>query len=49
LKSAGLTLDVKTANAHIGRWLDEVAHQRIHGTTGEQPVKQRAKLTRNPG
>lgn len=39
LKSAGLKLDVQTANAHIGRWLSEVAHQRIHGTTGEQPAK----------
>lgn len=39
LKSTGLALDVRTANAHIGRWLDEVAHQRIHGTTGEQPAK----------
>lgn len=39
LKSAGLTLDVATANAHIGRWLDEVAHQRCHGTTGEAPAK----------
>jgi transposase len=38
LKSAGLTLDVDTANAHIGQWLDEVAHQRIHGTTGVQPA-----------
>ncbi|SOQ16341.1 ISPsy4, transposase [Pseudomonas syringae pv. persicae] len=38
LKSAGLTLDVVTANAHIGQWLDEVAHQRIHGTTGVQPA-----------
>ncbi|MCO2498721.1 IS21 family transposase, partial [Pseudomonas aeruginosa] len=38
LKSAGLPLDVDTANAHIGRWLDEVAHQRIHGTTGIKPV-----------
>lgn len=27
-----------TANAHIGRWLEEVAHQRIHGTTGEKPA-----------
>src|ERR1700737_1499257 len=34
LKTAGLVLDVLTANAHIGRWLDEVAHVRIHGTTG---------------
>lgn len=39
LKSAGLILDVSTANAHIGRWLDEVAHPRVHGTTGESPAK----------
>lgn len=38
LKSAGLILDVETANAHVGRWLAEVARQRVHGTTGEQPV-----------
>lgn len=37
LKSAGLLLDVDTANAHIGRWLHEIAHQRIHGTTGVTP------------
>lgn len=38
LKMAGLTLDVDAANAHIGPWLDGVAHQRIHGTTGVKPV-----------
>lgn len=38
LKSAGLILDVDTANAHIGRWLTEIAQQRIHGTTGEKPA-----------
>lgn len=38
LKSAGLALDVVTANAHVGRWLNEIAHQRIHGTTGDKPV-----------
>lgn len=38
LKSAGLVLDATTANAHIGRWLEEVAHQREHGTTGEKPA-----------
>lgn len=38
LKSAGLMLDVHTANVHIGRWLEEVAHVRIHGTTGERPA-----------
>lgn len=43
LKSAGLPLDVATANAHIGRWLDEVAHQRIHGTTGVKPAARLAE------
>lgn len=38
LKSAGLLLDATTANAHIGRWVEEVAHQREHGTTGEKPA-----------
>ncbi|KPY09345.1 ISPsy4, transposase, partial [Pseudomonas syringae pv. philadelphi] len=38
LKSAGLTPNVVTDNAHNGQWLDEVAHQRIHGTTGVQPA-----------
>jgi transposase len=38
LKSAGLMLDVEAANAHIGRWLHEVAHQRLHGTTGVKPA-----------
>lgn len=37
LKQAGLTLDVALANAQVGQWLTEVAHQRIHGTTGEKP------------
>lgn len=37
LKTAGLTLDVDTANAKVGRWLHDVAHQRIHGTTGDKP------------
>ncbi len=37
LKQARLELDVDTANARIGAWLHDVAHQRIHGTTGEQP------------
>lgn len=38
LHSAGLTLDVEIANAHIGPWLAEVAQQRVHGTTGIQPA-----------
>ncbi len=37
LKQSGLALDVTIANAHIGEWLDNTAHQRIHGTTGEKP------------
>jgi transposase len=37
LKSAGLKLDVAAANAHIGRWLSEVANARVHATTGERP------------
>ena len=38
LKSAALKLDVATANAHIGPWCEEIAHQRIHGTTGVKPA-----------
>lgn len=38
LKMAGLQLDVTAANAHVGRWLIEVADQRIHGTTGAKPA-----------
>lgn len=37
LHQAGLRLDVATANAHIGPWLERVAHQRLHGTTGIKP------------
>ncbi len=37
LRQAGLRLDVEAANAHVGRWLIEVANSRIHGTTGERP------------
>ena len=37
LRQAKLELDVETANDHIGPWLDSVAHQRIHGTTGVKP------------
>ncbi|PHS61392.1 MAG: IS21 family transposase [Alcanivorax sp.] len=37
LKQHGLRFDVSVANAHIGPWLEHVAHQRIHGTTGEKP------------
>jgi len=37
LKQAGLTLSVEAANAHIGTWLNDVAHQRTHGTTNVKP------------
>ena len=37
LKQAGLTLTVDAANAHVGPWLDTVAHQREHGTTKVKP------------
>lgn len=39
LKAAGLTLDVTTANAEVLRWLNEVANQRCHGTTGAIPAE----------
>lgn len=38
LKQAGLVLDVDVANGHIGPWLEDVANQRVHGTTGEKPA-----------
>lgn len=37
LKQVGLHLDVDTANGQIGQWLNEVANQRIHATTGKKP------------
>ena len=37
LKQSGLKLDAEAANAHIGRWLNEVANCRIHATTRERP------------
>eukprot|EP01034_Spumella_vulgaris_P029491 gene29491-36553_t len=35
---SGLQLDVVTANAEVVRWLREVANERVHGTTQEQPA-----------
>jgi len=46
LKSAGLKLDVAAANAHVSRWLSEVANARVHATTGERP-EQRLALERS--
>ncbi|WP_435274182.1 IS21 family transposase [Psychrobium sp. nBUS_13] len=37
LKQAGLSLDCANANSKIGGWLNDVAHQRIHGTTAQKP------------
>lgn len=43
LKTAGLQLDVESANAHVGRWLTEVANARIHATTRERPDRRLAE------
>lgn len=43
LNSTGLALTVDLANAHVGPWLAEVAHQRLHGTTGSQPATRLAE------
>ena len=52
LKQAGLVLDVEVANGQVGPWLDEVAHQRIHGTTQQKPadllVKEQLALSELP-
>ncbi len=37
-----MKLDVDAANAHIGRWLTEVANARAHATTGERPDRRLA-------
>jgi len=37
LGQAGLKLDVVTANSEVAHWLDEVANERIHGTTEIRP------------
>lgn len=39
LKQVGLTVDVVTANTAVRRWLNEVANERLHGTTQERPSK----------
>jgi len=38
LKAWGLALTAEVANLHVRRWLDEVANQRVHGTTGVVPA-----------
>ncbi len=37
LKQHNLEFTVEIANARIGPWLANIAHQRVHGTTGEKP------------
>lgn len=37
MRQNGLLLTADVANAHIGPWLHNIAHQRIHGTTGQKP------------
>lgn len=52
MKQAGLTLDIDTANGQIGQWLQEIAHQRIHGTTKQKPdvllIKEKLALSELP-
>jgi len=38
LEASGLRLAVGVANAHVRRWLDEVANARVHGTTKAVPA-----------
>lgn len=45
LAQSGQKLDVVTANIEVRRWLREVAHQRIHGTTQEKPAVRLAAET----
>lgn len=37
LKAAGLVLDKTTANTEVKRWLNQVANERVHQTTGDKP------------
>jgi transposase len=38
LGASGLKLTAELANLHVRRWLDEVANQRVHGTTAAVPA-----------
>ncbi len=38
LEASGLRLDAQVANAHVRRWLDEVANARLHATTKAVPA-----------
>jgi transposase len=53
LKQSGMVLDVDTANAELGKWLREVANQRVHPVTGAAPAtlfeqRERAALRKLP-
>lgn len=43
LQAAGLKLTPEVANAHVRRWLDEVANARVHATTKAVPAQRLAE------
>lgn len=43
LEAAGLKLTPEVANAHVRRWLDEVANARVHATTKAVPATRLAE------
>lgn len=54
LKQSDLMLDVDTANAEVGKWLRDVANQRVHPVTGAAPTvlfeqRERGALQALPG
>jgi transposase len=38
IEAGGLRLSVELLNAHVRRWLDEIANARVHGTTKAVPM-----------
>lgn len=52
IEAGGLRLEVDIANAHVRRWLDEVANARVHATTHAVPairlVEERAVMLPAP-
>jgi len=43
VRAAGLQFDAPIANAHVRRWLDEVANARVHATTKVVPAMRLAE------
>ena len=39
LKSAGIIIDVNTANIEVKYWLNEIANKRVHATTDKIPIE----------